>query len=101
MKALSMATASIQVGNADCIVVGGMESMSQCPYYVANCRKGMPFGDSKMVDGINRDGLLDAYDNSPMGIAAELCASTHGITREQQDDYTVNRLAFCNILRLY
>lgn len=67
-----------------------MESMSQCPHYLSNYRKGITIGDGKVVDSINRDGLLDAYDQQPMGVAAELCANMYNITREQQDQYAIN-----------
>jgi len=90
MKALAMATQSIQTGNAECIVVGGMESMSQTPYYIDGCRKGMPFGNNVLVDGVNRDGLLNAYDQTPMGISAEATAKKYSVTREQQDEYAIN-----------
>lgn len=89
MKALAMATNAIKCGQAECIIVGGMENMSQVPFYVPEARKGLSYGDKTLVDGIARDGLKDAYNQEPMGIAAELCAATHGLTREAQDAYAI------------
>lgn len=75
-------------------MIGGMENMSQCPHYISNYRKGQSFGNSILLDGINRDGLLDAYSCEPMGIAAELCAHTYNISREQQDQFAIHSLIF-------
>jgi acetyl-CoA C-acetyltransferase len=71
----------------DVVVTGGFESMSQIPYYVG--RSALSIGDAKLVDGVFRDGLHDAYDKSPMGVAAEVCADTYKFSREQQDAYAI------------
>ena len=77
-------------GNADIIVAGGAESMSQCPHYLPNMRTGAKFGDQSLVDGVLRDGLTDAYGKKEhMGLQGEECASDHDFNREQQDDYAV------------
>ena len=77
-------------GNADIIVAGGAESMSNCPHYLPNMRTGAKFGDQKLVDGVLRDGLSDAYGKKEhMGLQGEECARDHGFNREQQDDYAV------------
>lgn len=89
MKAISFAMQAIQTGNAECIVAGGMENMSQVPFYMTSTNKNARHGGPQMVDGTARDGLSDAYDNSSMGIAAELCAETHNISREQQDAFAI------------
>ena len=77
-------------GNADIVVAGGAESMSQCPHYLPNMRTGAKFGDQKLVDGVLRDGLTDAYGKKEhMGLQGEECAQDHDFTREQQDDYAI------------
>lgn len=85
MKAISMGVQSILLGDADTIVAGGMESMSNVPFYLDALRWGNKYGDKNIIDGISKDGLTDAYDNKAMGFAAELCAKECGITREDQD----------------
>mmetsp|Transcript_42738 Transcript_42738/g.142214 ORF Transcript_42738/g.142214 Transcript_42738/m.142214 type:complete len:325 (+) Transcript_42738:30-1004(+) len=85
MKAVTLGSQEIVLGNADVLVAGGMESMSNVPYYVPKARFGARMGDATMVDGLVFDGLWDPYDNCHMGGHAELCAETHGITREMQD----------------
>jgi acetyl-CoA C-acetyltransferase len=89
MKALSQAAQSIRCGDADVVVAGGMESMSNTPFYNANVRWGNKYGNITMEDGIVKDGLLDVYHKYPMGNAGELCATTHNITREQQDAFAI------------
>lgn len=89
MKAVMQAAQSIMLGDADVVVAGGMESMSKVPFYNNNMRWGNKFGDATMVDGIMKDGLLDVYNNYPMGNAAELCANECNISREAQDEFAI------------
>jgi len=85
MKAVSQAAQAIAAGDAEIIVAGGMENMSMIPHYL-HLRNGQKFGPAQMVDGLQRDGLVDAYDNNAMGTCADLCATEHGISREEQDE---------------
>jgi acetyl-CoA C-acetyltransferase len=87
LKSVMLAAQSIQVGDADIVVAGGMENMSLVPYYLLNGRTGFRMGHQQVTDGMIFDGLWDVYNNFHMGSAAELCAKTHTITREQQDAY--------------
>ncbi len=87
MKAVMIAMQQIQTGDADIMVAGGMESMSNVPHYVHDARFGIKLGHGRLQDGIIRDGLWDVFKNFYMGNAAELCASTHNITRDQQDAF--------------
>lgn len=80
---------AIQTGNAHLLIVGGMESMSQTPYYVPKYRTGVKMGHQQLIDGLIADGLWDPYHQYLMGDAAELCAKTYGISREDQDNYAV------------
>jgi len=89
MKAVMMAAQSIQCGDADVVVAGGMESMSQVPYYVPTQRWGNKYGHVQMIDGLAKDGLTDVYHNYAMGNAAELCASTCNFSREDQDQFAI------------
>jgi acetyl-CoA C-acetyltransferase len=89
MKALAAAAQSIALGDADIVVAGGMESMSNVPYYIPNLRWGNKYGSTSLVDGLAHDGLTDVYKNYAMGNAAELCASECGISREAQDEFAV------------
>lgn len=88
MKAMMLATQIIQLGDADIIVAGGMESMSNIPHF-AHLRKGHKFGPLSMEDAMQKDGLVDAYDNNPMGTCADLCASEYKFTREEQDAFAI------------
>lgn len=90
MKAIAQAAQSIALGDADIVVAGGMESMSNVPFYVENMRWGNKYGDSKFIDGLAKDGLTDVYDGKAMGNAAELCAKECGISREDQDAFAVS-----------
>src|ERR1700684_3729325 len=85
MKAISQAAQSILLGDADIVVAGGMESMSNVPYYSPKLRWGNKYGDVILTDGLAKDGLTDAYDGLAMGNAAELCARECGISRKDQD----------------
>jgi len=89
MKAIALAAQSILLGDADIVVAGGMESMSNTPFYAPAMRWGNKYGDVSLVDGLAKDGLTDVYDGKAMGNAAELCASTCGITREEQDTFAI------------
>jgi acetyl-CoA C-acetyltransferase len=77
------------LGDRDIVVAGGMESMSNVPYYAPNMRWGNKYGNVTLVDGLAKDGLTDAYDNQAMGMAAELCARDCGISREDQDAFAI------------
>ncbi len=89
MKAISMAAQSILLGDADIVVAGGMESMSNVPFYVPDLRWGNKYGNTNVVDGLAKDGLTDVYDGQAMGIAAELCANECNISREEQDRFAI------------
>ena len=89
MKAIALAAQSIMLGDADIVVAGGMESMSNVPYYSPLLRWGNKYGDVTLVDGLAKDGLTDVYDGKAMGNAAELCASTCGISRGDQDAFAI------------
>ncbi len=88
-KATMFGIQSILLGDADLVVTGGMESMSNTPFYLDKARFGYKLGNGALVDGILRDGLWDVYNDFHMGNAAELCAEECNISREQQDEYTV------------
>lgn len=87
-KAIMLAAQAIQLGQADIVVAGGMESMSNTPYYVPKARFGYKYGNAELVDGLARDGLVDAYDQCAMGVFADQTAEKYGITRQEQDAYT-------------
>ena len=89
MKAIALAAQSIALGDADIVVAGGMESMSNTPFYSDNMRWGNKYGNTTLIDGLAKDGLTDVYDGKAMGNAAELCASTCGISREEQDTFAI------------
>ena len=84
MKAIMMGAQAIMTGDAEIVVAGGMENMSLIPHYV-HLRNGVKFGPTTMQDGLQKDGLVDAYDNNAMGVAADMCASEYKISREEQD----------------
>jgi acetyl-CoA C-acetyltransferase len=89
MKAIAQAAQSIMLGDADIVVAGGMESMSNVPYYSPLLRWGNKYGDVTLIDGLAKDGLTDVYDGKAMGNAAELCARECGISREDQDKFAI------------
>lgn len=89
MKAIAQAAQSIALGDADIVVAGGMESMSNVPFYVDSLRWGNKYGHTQMIDGLAKDGLTDVYDGKAMGNAAELCARECGISREEQDAFAI------------
>lgn len=90
MKAVMLGAQSIQLGQNDVVIAGGMESMSNVPYYLDKFRNGGRLGHGQVTDGILKDGLTDVYNNYHMGNAAELCASAHKISRETQDAYAIS-----------
>ena len=87
MQAIIMAARAIALGERDLVVAGGMESMSNVPYYMQGARTGMRMGDGKLTDGMIFDGLWDPYNNVHMGNCGDACAKEHGFSREQQDDF--------------
>lgn len=89
MKSIALAAQSILLGDAEIVVAGGMESMSNIPFYVPSLRWGNKYGNTELVDGLAKDGLTDVYDGKAMGFAAELCARECGITREEQDSFAI------------
>lgn len=89
MKAIAQAAQSIALGDAEIVVAGGMESMSNVPFYVDSLRWGNKYGNTNLIDGLAKDGLTDVYDGLAMGNAAELCAKECGITREDQDAFAI------------
>ena len=89
MKSIAMAAQSIMLGDNDIVVAGGMESMSNVPFYSPELRWGNKYGNVSMVDGLAKDGLTDVYNNYAMGNAAELCAKECNISREDQDAFAI------------
>jgi acetyl-CoA C-acetyltransferase len=88
MKTVMLGAQIIANGDADVVVAGGMENMSMIPHYV-HLRNGYKFGPASLVDGMQKDGLTDAYDNNAMGVSADACAAKFNITREQQDAFAI------------
>ena len=88
MKAVTQAAQAIMAGDAEIVVAGGMENMSMIPHYL-HLRSGTKFGPASMIDGLQKDGLTDAYDNNAMGVSADLCATEYKISREDQDKYAI------------
>lgn len=89
MKSIILAAQTIKCGNADVVIAGGCESMTNAPYYMPAARSGARFGETKLVDGIQRDGLNDAYDNLAMGVHAEKCARDWKCSRDDQDNFAI------------
>lgn len=89
MKAIAQGVQSILLGDSDIVVAGGMESMSNVPFYSPNMRWGNKYGNVQMIDGLAKDGLTDVYHNYAMGNAAELCAKECNISREDQDSFAI------------
>lgn len=89
MKSAMLAAQSIQLGQNDLVVAGGMENMSQIPYYIPKARFGYKFGNAELVDGLSKDGLTDVYNQSAMGVCADRTAEKYGITRAMQDAYAI------------
>ena len=89
MKSIAFGAQSIQLGFTDLVVVGGMESMSNIPFYVPKARYGYKYGDGVLVDGLVKDGLEDAYGKKPMGVYADETAAEYEISREEQDEFSI------------
>jgi acetyl-CoA C-acetyltransferase len=89
MKAISQGAQSILLGDSDVVVAGGMENMSAVPFYVESLRWGNKYGDTKLIDGLAKDGLTDCYHGYAMGCAADLTAVDHKISREAQDAFAI------------
>lgn len=90
MKSISLAAQNILLGDADIVIAGGMESMSNVPFYNMQQRWGNKYGDITLVDGLAKDGLVDVYDQVAMGNFADLCASENKITRAEQDQFAID-----------
>lgn len=88
MKAVMQGAQAIALGDADIIVAGGMENMSLIPHYV-HMRTGTKFGPSSLIDGMQKDGLVDVYDQNAMGVCADTCAAKYDFSREDQDAFAV------------
>ncbi|MGB2736152.1 MAG: thiolase family protein [Saprospiraceae bacterium] len=89
MKALMFGAQSIALGQRGAVLVGGMESMSNVPFYLPKTRWGNKYGSFETVDGLQKDGLMDAYDHAAMGVSADQTALKYQISREQQDDFAI------------
>lgn len=89
MKAIMLGAQSIMLGHNDVVVAGGMESMSNIPYYIEKARWGYKYGGGQLIDGLEKDGLRDAYDQVAMGLAADQTAVKEDISREEQDDFSI------------
>ena len=90
LKAVALAAQALQTGNAEIVVAGGMESMTNAPYLLPQARKGYRLGNSQIIDSVVNDGLWDIYNNYHMGMTGENVAEKYGVTREQQDEYAAN-----------
>lgn len=89
MKATAWGAQSIMLGYSEIVVTGGMENMSQIPFYVPKARFGYKYGNGELVDGLSKDGLLDVYDQIAMGVFADRTAVKYGFSREDQDDFAI------------
>src|SRR3569833_653759 len=89
MKAIMLAAQSISSGLKDIVIAGGMESMSNVPYYLDKARNGYRLGNGQIIDGLVKDGLWDVYNDYHMGSAAELCAAECNISREELDAFAI------------
>ncbi|GHE69067.1 MULTISPECIES: acetyl-CoA C-acyltransferase [Roseivirga] len=90
MKSVMLAAQSIMLGQQEVIVAGGMESMSNIPYYIPKARYGYKYGNGELVDGLLKDGLWEVYNGFPMGNCADNTAREMNISREEQDEYAIN-----------
>ncbi|MCX2719930.1 acetyl-CoA C-acyltransferase [Lentiprolixibacter aurantiacus] len=88
MKSVMMAAQSIALGDNDIVVAGGMENMSLIPHYI-HMRNGQKFGPATLMDGMQKDGLVDAYDQNAMGVCADACATEYNFSREDQDTFAI------------
>ena len=96
LQAVVFGAKTLALGDADIVVAGGMESMSNVPYYLREARTGYRMGDGKLIDGMIFDGLWDPYNDFHMGQAGELCAKEHGLTRELQDAFAKKSYALAS-----
>ena len=90
VKTVMLAASQIRAGDADVVIAGGMENMSQAPYYLGGARDGLRLGHGQVTDGMIKDGLWDVYNDFHMGNAAEICARDKGISREAQDAFAAD-----------
>ncbi len=90
MKAITIGAQSIMLGINDIVVAGGMENMSQIPYYLPNARWGYKYGNGELVDGLAKDGLTDVYNQKAMGVCADATAAKYAISREEQDAFAID-----------
>lgn len=90
MKSIMFGAQSIQLGQNQIVIAGGMESMSNCPYYIPKARWGTKYGNTELVDGLEKDGLLDAYGKQAMGVYADNTAKVYEISREEQDSFAID-----------
>ncbi len=96
LQAVVFGARALALADAEIVVAGGMESMSNVPYYLREARTGYRMGDGKLVDGMIFDGLWDPYNDFHMGVAGELCAKEHGLTRELQDEFAKRSYALAS-----
>jgi len=89
LKAVALAAQAVQLGESEIVVAGGMESMTNAPYLLPQARSGYRLGDGKLIDSMIHDGLWDSYEDFHMGVTGELVAEKYGITREEQDRFSV------------
>jgi acetyl-CoA C-acetyltransferase len=90
MKAIMLGAQSIMLGQNDVVVAGGMESMSNIPYYLMKARYGYKFGNDQLLDGLSHDGLTDVYNHCAMGVCSDNTAKEMNISRQAQDEYAIN-----------
>lgn len=90
IKSIALGAQSIMLGISDIVVAGGMENMSQIPYYIPNARWGYKYGNGEIVDGLAKDGLTDVYNQKAMGVCADQTAVKYGISREAQDAFAID-----------
>jgi acetyl-CoA C-acetyltransferase len=90
LKAVALAAQAIQTGNSEIVVAGGMESMTNAPYLLAQARKGYRLGNAQIIDSMVHDGLWDVYNDYHMGNTGENVAEKYHVTREEQDEYALN-----------
>lgn len=96
MKAVMLASLTLQQDPSKVMIAGGMESMSNVPFIVPKVRAGLKFGDGQLIDGLLYDGLTDSYDKHPMGVCGDHCAKEHNISREEQDEYAIRSYRLAN-----
>lgn len=89
MKSIMLGAQSIMLGHNDIVMTGGMESMSNIPFYLGKARWGQKYGHGEIVDGLQKDGLTDAYDKNAMGVCADATAEKYNISREEQDRFAI------------